>query len=331
MRRNPELIKGRWGRWVLYVLALAVGWPLLINAVNSARSDNGFDLSDSLIPADEIHHGGPTRDGIPALDNPTFIASDKADFMKPDDRVLGIELNGQRRAYPVLILNHHEIVNDHIGRDGVVITYCPLCGTGMAFSSLVDGELRRFGVSGLLYNSDVLLYDRESESLWSQLKRQAISGPLKGYRLTSIPMQHTTWADWQQGGPGLVLSKDTGHSRDYSRSPYGSYDDDEAIYFPVNARSARYHPKERVLGIGIEDVYRAYPFSELAQVDSPLRDVIDGKEIEIRFDAATRSGRIFDSSGQELTSVNSFWFAWYAFHPETTVYKPKKVKSKKAE
>ena len=152
---------------------------------------NGYLLNDALIPADEIHHGGPPRDGIPAIDTPQFVDADAAGFLKPSDRVLGIERNGVRKAYPVAILNWHEIVNDRFADEPLVVTYCPLCGTGIAYLSVSGGVELKFGVSGLLYNSDMLLYDRETESLWSQISRQAISGPMKGRKLKSVPVMHT--------------------------------------------------------------------------------------------------------------------------------------------
>ena len=178
--------------------------------------------------------------------------------------MIGIEVDGERRAYPIRILNYHEIVNDRIGDTAFAVTYCPLCGTGVAFDAEVAGKAREFGVSGLLYNSDVLIYDRQSESLWSQIMSKAVSGPLKGARLRKIPIQHTRWEDWLEGGDTLVLSLDTGYRRDYSRSPYGSYDDDRNLYFPGNASSARYHPEERVIGFELDGRFKAYPFAELA-------------------------------------------------------------------
>lgn len=160
---------------------------LAASGVVCALEKNGFELRRPLLPADEIVQGGPPRDGIPALDEPEFVDAGDARFLEPDDRILGISLGGSARAYPVRILNYHEIVNDRIGTEPVVITYCPLCGSGMAFASEVDGRLLTFGVSGLLYNSDVLLFDRQTESLWSQLRKQAVTGPLKGLNLEMLP------------------------------------------------------------------------------------------------------------------------------------------------
>ncbi|WP_373509099.1 DUF3179 domain-containing (seleno)protein [Thiocapsa sp.] len=143
---------------------------------------NAFDLSGGLAPPDEIHVGGPPRDGIPALTDPAFVPAAQADFLAPDDRILGLTPGGEARAYPIAILNRHEIVNDGIGGRAVAVTYCPLCGTGVAFDALHTGRRVEFGVSGLLYNSDVLLYDRQTESLWSQIAKQAVTGPMKGQR-----------------------------------------------------------------------------------------------------------------------------------------------------
>jgi|FLOH01.1.fsa_nt_gi hypothetical protein len=152
----------------------------------------GFDFSMHSIPVADIYDGGPGKDGIPAILNPKFISAQEADktFFKNNDRVLGYVHNGQARAYPIKILNWHEIVND----SGAVVTYCPLCGTGMVFGTEVKGRKLTFGVSGLLYQSDMLLYDHQTESLWSQIKSEAVTGKLMGSRLKLLSSTHTNWA-----------------------------------------------------------------------------------------------------------------------------------------
>ncbi len=300
---------------------------LFISTAAQADRYNGFDVRGSLIPADEIYQGGPPRDGIPALDKPKFIKANKADFLKKQDRILGLKRNGKFKAYPISILNWHEIVNDQIGHEKVVITYCPLCGTGIGFKAKTSQRLLTFGVSGLLYNSDVLLYDRETESLWSQIASKAIAGSMKGAPLTLIPLEHTTWGSWKQRYPdSLVLSTDTGHSRDYSRDPYAGYEDSEGIYFPVAHRDPRYHPKERVLGIEVNGKFKAYPFSELSQTNGSVKEIFNGKTLKIDYDTANQSARIFDKDGKELPGITSYWFAWYAFHPETSLFKASDLK-----
>lgn len=319
---ETRLIPSSRSRWVIYPLLLVgLGW-YFSPAYLYAGTTNGFDLSNSLIPVTEIHHGGPPRDGIPAIDKPIFVAADKADFLRDDDPVLGIDRNGVRKAYPVRILDHHEIVNDRFDRESVVVSYCPLCGTGMAFVAAVDGTEHHFGVSGLLYNNDVLLYDRETDSLWSQLMRQAVSGPLRGSRLQQIAMSHTRWGDWRRRHPDTrVLSTDTGSRRDYRHSPYAGYERSEALYFPMrNAVDLRYHPKERVIGLTIDGASKVYPFSELSRTAGELRDRFAGQELRIRFNAENRSGDVFNAAGEELPSTTGYWFAWQAFHPDSEVY-----------
>lgn len=295
---------------------------LMAFSLNAAAvTKNGFDFNGSLVPADNILPGGPERDGIPAIDQPQFVSANAASFLKADDYVLGLDYRGVRRAYPIRILNWHEIVNDTIGGEAVAITFCPLCGTGLAYSGNIGGNTHRFGVSGLLYNSDVLLYDRETESLWSQILSKAVSGPLRGQPLTNLGLKHTTWEDWRKQHPDTeVLSTQTGYQRDYSRSPYSGYDNSESLYFPVTAQSHRYHPKERVLGVQVGNTYKAYPFSELAKTTSPLQDTVGKQVLRISFDANSRSGEVHDSNGKPFHSINSFWFAWYAYHPSTEVF-----------
>ena len=297
---------------------------------NVAQADryNGFDIRGSLIPADEIHQGGPPRDGIPALNKPKFIPASKVDFLKKNDRVLGLKRNGKFKAYPIAIMNWHEIVNDQVAHEKIVITYCPLCGTGIGFEAKASQRLLTFGVSGLLYNSDVLLYDRETESLWSQIASKAIAGSMKGTPLTLIPLEHTTWSSWKQRYPdSLVLSTDTGYSRDYTRDPYAGYENSDGLYFPVAHRDPRYHPKERVLGIEVNGQSKAYPFSELSQTNGTVKEIFNGKVLKITYDTANQSARIFDKDGNELPGITSYWFAWYAFHPETSVFKTPEPKN----
>jgi len=304
--------------WLVVMLALLVVWVYR----SHVQAYNGFNVSDALVPASEIHAGGPEKDGIPAITHPSFSSSHQTHWLKPDARVLTLDWQGVQRAYPLDILNWHEVVNDQVAGKPVLITYCPLCGSGMAFSPNVAGRNLTFGVSGLLYNSDVLLYDHETRSLWSQIRAQAISGPLKGERLQSIPLSLEVWKHWRVTHPNAdVLSRDTGFARDYHRNPYFQYARDKGVYFPVAFSSRRYHPKERVLGVKLGDQVKAYPFAELARLnDDQAEDLFAGELLQLRFDAKTRTGKIYDAAGNELPSVNLFWFAWYAFYPQTEVF-----------
>lgn len=314
-------VRIQWARALLSALVLAapLGGAAWANTVL-----NGFQLKDALISVDAIERGGPPRDGIPSLDRPRFVSREQARFLMPDDRVLGIQRNGIARAYPVAILNWHEIVNDRFGEEPVVVTYCPLCGTGMAYRAEVGGQELSFGVSGLLYNSDVLLYDRQTESLWSQLMTKAVSGPWRGQALEMIPLTHTSWQDWQQRHPHTqVLSRDTGHDRDYGRDPYAGYARSRDIWFQVSHHSGRHHPKEPVIGVVIDDQAKAWPFERLAVLGEQVEhaDTLAGKDVLVRYDHRHRTGSVHDAkTGEEIPSVIAFWFAWYAFYPDTAVF-----------
>jgi uncharacterized protein DUF3179 len=294
---------------------LIVGWALLFFT--------GFDFSRHSIPVDEIMSGGPAKDGIPSLDEPRFISATKArDYLQDEDRVLGLSRNGRAKAYPIKILNWHEIVNDKIGGQAVVVTFCPLCGTGMVFDAKVNGQRLTFGVSGLLYQSDMLLYDRKTESLWSQIKTEAVTGPMTGQRLTLLSSTQTTWGQWKTKYPRtLVLSQNTGYSRDYDRDPYRGYGASLQLMFGVKQRNRDYHPKERVLGVDLGGTVKAYPFSELAKAQQPVRDTLNGVPVTVLFDKKTQTAMIRDENGNEIPSVVGFWFAWFAFHPDTEIFK----------
>ncbi len=282
----------------------------------------GFDLSRHSIPLEEILSGGPPKDGIPAIMKTKFVDSKKALFLKAEDRILGFSYNGEAKAYPIKILNWHEIVNDIVGGKPVLITYCPLCGTGMAFDPLVDGKLHTFGVSGLLYKSDVLMYDHQTESLWSQIKQEAVTGDLIGVRLTLLPMIHTNWESWKKEHPKtLVLSTDTGFKRDYTRDPYESYAMTSQLMFPAGDTDGRFHPKAFVLGIVLDGTAKAYPFSELEQSPSSFIDSIGSRQVTVQYDQGSKTARIRDKNGDDTPSVVAYWFAWAAFYPKTDVYK----------
>lgn len=304
---------------VFVVLCFSIG--LFMGQAHAKRYKGGFDVTDALIPIDNILPGGPPKDGIPAIDKPKFIPAGKADFLTPEDRVLGLSYNGEIKAYPIAIMNWHEIVNDRFGSHSIAITFCPLCGTGIAFKAEQNHKPLSFGVSGLLYNSDMLLYDRDTESLWSQIKMQAISGKFKGNRLQPIALHHTSWSDWKKRYPStLVLSEDTGFSRNYRRSPYGDYETSRAIYFPVEFAAQGYHPKERVLGVNIDGVSKAYPFTELAKTSGRISDSVGGQKIEIEYDIDHQTATAQDSEGTTIPTITAFWFAWYTFHPDTQLF-----------
>ncbi len=278
---------------------------------------SGLALHPSLVPRDEILSGGPPKDGIPALTDPeTESAREAGRWLRPSDTVLGVVISGQARAYPLRILNWHEIVNDRIGDRRFVVTYCPLCGSGMLFDS---SDI--FGVSGLLYQSDVLLYDRKTESLWSQLMARAVTGPRIGERLKMLPAEHTTWRDWHRRHPqSRVLSRRTGYSRDYEHDPYAFYRRRAGTMFPVRNADQRLHAKAWVIGLSLHGHARAWDIAALARVGE-LREHWQGRRLIIRYHADGNRAEVLDATtGRPLPAVSLYWFAWAAFHPDTELY-----------
>ena len=219
-------------------LLLAVSLLPLATTARSAESQqpNGFKLEPSLIPIDEILKGGPARDGIPALDRPDYDAAREASW-GDDESVIGVVRGKEARAYPIAILVWHELVNDELGGDPILVSFCPLCGTALVFDRRLQGRARKFGVSGLLYRSDLLMYDRETESLWSQIGANAVTGALMGQSLELLRSRITTWKAWREAHPETtVLSKQTGYDRDYGQTPYEGYETSDDALLPRKDR-----------------------------------------------------------------------------------------------
>jgi hypothetical protein len=220
-----------------------------------------------LVDPSEIQQIVP-RDSIPALDEPRFTSVSEIDWLTEREPVIEVEVDGDARAYPLQILTWHEIVNDVVGGTPLAVTFCPLCNTAIAFEApSVDGEPTTFGTSGSLYNSNLVMYDRATESYWPQASGQAIMGPLTGQRLERIPAQIVSWADFRNAFPkGKVLSRDTGHSRDYGTNPYPGYDDiDNPPFLFEEETDGRLAAVERVLGLQAGDEVVAFPYFRLQE------------------------------------------------------------------
>lgn len=303
------------------VMCFAISQTIHSQESSPESLKNGFKLSNLLIPLEEIRQGGPPRDGIPAIDRPQFMNGTFAQFLKDEDYVLGVYHGGVAKAYPIKIMDRHEVVNDRFKGEAVVVTYCPLCGSGIAFRAVVDGQGRSFGVSGLLYNSDVLLYDRETESLWSQIDNQAIAGPASGKRLAMLSTSFLSWGQWKAQYPStLVLTTNTGYRRDYHKKAYQGYEESARLAFPVAHKSKKLKRKERVLGISINGEYKAYSVRSLAQYGQSFQDSFAGEVLWVKYDVQARTATFTNSSGEEIPSISLYWFAWYAFHPDTEIF-----------
>ena len=247
------------------------------------------------IEYDEILSGGPPRDGIPSVDNPQFILVDEArSWLEDNEPVIAVDLDGVTRAYPLQILTWHEIVNDTIGQTPVIVTFCPLCNSAIVFDRRVNGETFEFGTSGLLRNSDLIMYDRTTESLWQQFTGEAIVGDLVGQRLTFLPSALVSFADFAAAFPqGEVMSRETGFGESYAQrygfNPYVGYDTVGQNPFLFDGElDGRLQAVERVVTISFDDVDIAYPLRVLSQV-SVINDSPNGHDLVVFHSEGTAS------------------------------------------
>jgi hypothetical protein len=330
---------------------------------NSAASATAEEKEKSIVPLDQIVSGGPPPDGIPSIDNPKFISVQEASkFLEDSELVLGLNINGDIRAYPLQILVWHEIVNDEIGSIPVAVTYCPLCFTNQVFNRTIDDgqEVVEFGTSGKLYNSNLVMYDRTSKSLWSQAMAEGIVGKYAGTKLERVPFDVAYWKEWKQLYPdSKILSRDTGSNRPYGVDPYGDYYTNSDVLFLISNRDDRLGLKEIVVGFENKGQYKVYKLQEIED-NKVINDQVNGKSItlfssypfmiraydpiaqgqtleftynpksknfldeqtgsEWNFEGKAISGQM---KGKQLTRLpfdEGFWFEWVAFHPKTEIY-----------
>ena len=252
-------------------------------------AEAGVDVPAS-VPLEEIRSGGPPPDGIPPIDDPVFESVAEADeWLEPQEPVQVFELGKDVRAYPLAILTFHEIVNDVVDAEPVVVTYCPLCNSGLVFERTVNGEVLDFGTSGRLWNSNLVMYDRATRSLWSQFTGEAIVGERLGQELERLPMQIVSWDEYRTSWPdGQVLSRDTGHNRPYGENPYSGYDS-SASPFLFNGETGGPLPQmERVVTLGGEEDPVAYPLSLLTK-KRVIADEVAGEPIVVLWSPGTAS------------------------------------------
>ncbi len=325
-RRGGRATVARSARWLpawallICILAHPGGQATAADRPASAAPPalNGFVLAPLTVPVDEILQGGPPRDGIPALVDPEAVPVSESPW-EDEDVMIGVVIDGMARAYPISVLDWHELVNDTLGNRPILVSYCPLCGSALVFHRKMDGRTHTFGVSGLLYRSDLLLYDQATESLWSQISSRAIAGPKTGTRLQVLRSEMTRWGDWRARYPRTtVLSKNTGYRRPYGRSPYAGYENSEAVHFPAPI-DERYHPKMATLGVRVPNgPARAYPAVEVLRAGGKVEERFEGRRVAVAYDPEQQ---VFKSEAPEdLEIVEGYWFAWAAFHPSTTVF-----------
>lgn len=281
-----------------------------------------------LDPA-KVRGGGPGKGGIgfdrgiPALDenNIKYVTVDQADeWIEDNELVLAFNHKDVKRVYPLQIMVWHEIANDVIAGDPIAITYCPLCGSGIAYYRVINNQIAKFGTSGKLYNSNLIMYDDLTDTYWQQIDGKAIIGELTGLELQELSIDTVVWRDYKTNNKDAqVLSQDTGMSRNYGRDPYGNYYEDSFLIFPVDNEDDRIHAKTPVLGIEINGKYKAYQEDQIKELRI-IEDNFQNTNLKIE---AKPDGTITITNldtGELIVRERDFWFAWYAFHPETELY-----------
>ncbi len=280
---------------------------------------------------DNIRGGGVSKDGIPAIENSSYVAVDEVDFLEGSDQVFITELDGEIKIYPQIILVRHEIVNEQDSDGPVSITYCPLVGTAIGYRGSFEKVDTTFGVSGNLLNSNLVMYDRETESLWPQILGQSITGDAVGETLETFEVWWSTWALASEMYPDAqVLSKNTGYLRSYKSDPYGSYLEDDSYYtsgeplFPVMNEDDLFDYKEVMVGIKNGTDYLAIQKS-LIESEGTVETLVGDLEIVAVWDDELQTARVFQKEedgelGGWVTSFDVMWFAWVAFYPDAAVY-----------
>ena len=256
--------------------------PDRLRSLTSAWNTN-WELH--TIDYQEILSGGPPRDGIPSIDDPQFVDQAAAgEWLADNEPVIALEIEGDARAYPLQVVTWHEIVNDTVGDVPVVVTFCPLCNSALVFDRRFDGQVFEFGVSGLLRNSDLIMYDRTTESLWQQFTGEGIVGDLAGEQLTFLPSSLVSFADFKAAHPeGLILSRDTGFNRAYGSNPYEGYDSIGSNPFLFRGPTdGRLEAVERVVTVSLADagVDVAYPLTILSEV-GVINDSQGGQDLVV--------------------------------------------------
>jgi Protein of unknown function (DUF3179) len=295
------------------------------------------NFAKHTVPLSEFAPGGPGKDGIPAIDRPRFASVAASRFLEAREPVVELAVNGDVRAYPLQILIWHEIVNDRVGGVPVTVTFCPLCNTTIVFERRLEGRVLDFGTTGNLRNSDLVMYDRQTETWWQQFGGDGVVGALAGKRLKKLPARIVAWEAFAREHPDAkVLSRNTGFSRSYGENPYAGYDSvDSPPFFPTaNGDDKRLPPKERVVFIERGDEQVVVPFSALAR-EKKIELEVGGERLDVIWRAGARSaldaGELAAGRAVGTATVRSaktgklvvfdlpFWFAVAAFAADAEI------------
>ena len=279
------------------------------------------------VPLQEIVGGGPEKDGIPSIDKPIFTTTKEAeDFLSDIEPGIAYSSGDTNRFYPFKILVWHEIVNDHVDGKRILVTYCPLCLTATVFDPIVDGDRVEFGTSGKLWQSNLVMYDRKTDTYWSQVLGEAIKGELAGSKLPILSSDMARFGDWKKQFPkGEVLSMETGALKFYGSNPYGDYYDvqDFSLYM-INGSIDGLEKDAFVFGIEVDGQFKAYNIDSVKEVGQVV-DTFNGTTFTLTHDLDLDVVRIYkqlpDGAQERVNPISGFWFSWAAAHPDTQLYK----------
>lgn len=269
---------------------------------NAQNTGNG----DWLIPPGEVLDGGPGKDGIPSVDDPKFTSAAETTFLDPDNLVIGMVKDGVAKAYAHRILDWHEIVNDELADIHVALTYCPLTGTAIAWNREVNSEITTFGVSGKLYNTNLMPYDRATDSYWSQMRLDCVNGDLVNTRIETFPVIETTWETWSDMYPNsMVMTTETGFNRNYAQYPYGDYrTNNNNLIFPVDNFDTRLPAKDRTLAVLTDSKNKVYPIESFGEGLVVTEDFPDGEILVIGSNSRNFITAYYNAGLENLSYLN---------------------------
>ena len=307
----------------------------IVTQIDDAEIQTAKDGTKYIIDPNKIRGGGPPKGGIgvdvgiPALsdENINLVSVEEADtWIEDNELILVLTHKEVTRVYPLQIMVWHEIANDEIAGDSITVTYCPLCGSGIAYEGTVQVDSKKveteFGTSGKLYNSNLVMYDALTDTYWTQIDGLGIVGELTGQKLTPISVDTVVWRDWknsEEAKDAEVLSQETGMNRNYGRDPYGNYYEDSFLFFPVENSDNRIHSKTVIFGVEVNGEHKAYKEEDLIELKE-INDIIAGVNIKIERDDSGIIKTTNLDTGEEIVKERDFWFAWYAFHPNTDLW-----------
>lgn len=273
-------------------------------------SGGGSQSQDWLVPSNQVFDGGPGRDGIPSLSDPQLVDAAQAGFLFDNELVIGYYDGTTAVAYPHQVMDWHEILNQQLNSSLITITYCPLTGTAIGWTQEVANIKTEFGVSGLLYNNNLIAFDRETKSNWSQMTLKAVNGPLIGTEMPTFQLVETSWSTWKAMYPDTkVVSTNTGWDRPYGTYPYGDFrTNNNNLFFPLSIDDSRLGRKERVHGILINGQAKVYGFDAFDTSNSLVMDTFQGEDIVVvgnqtKF-MASFLATLSDGSKPNLSAIN---------------------------